>query len=110
MGALRAEHYGWLRGDADPDLKLDALRHLGIHWAVELLEVEEGSRAEGENPTTPDLRRANAVVTLAVVRNGKALYEPDPQFYFRAGDPAVPVGEEADLKNAAALFRAPPPT
>jgi len=109
LDALRAEHYGLLRGDAGPDLRLDALRHLGIHSALELLEVEEGSETVGENPTTLDLRKATGAVVIAVIRDGRAFYKPDPEFYFRVGDTAVLAGEAAELKRAAALFRAPVP-
>ena len=40
LDAVRSEHYGLLRGTAAPDLALDTLQHLGIHDALELVEVE----------------------------------------------------------------------
>ena len=106
LDSLRAEHYGALRGDADPDLKLDALRHLGIHSALELVEVEEGSPSIGENPTSLDLRKRTGAVVVAVVRNGKAIYKTHAGSAFLAGDTVVLVGERESLETAAALFGA----
>ncbi len=105
LDALRAEHYGLLRGDADPDMKLDALRHLGIHSAIELLEVEEDSRSIGESPTSLDLRKKTGAVVVAVVRDGKPFYEPFSDNSFQAGDTVVLVGEREALEKAALLFR-----
>ena len=45
--SVRTEHYGLLRGTAAPDLRLDTLKHLGIHDALELIEVESGAQAVG---------------------------------------------------------------
>jgi CPA2 family monovalent cation:H+ antiporter-2 len=105
---VRSEHYGLLRGEAKPDVKLDALRHLGIHAALDLIEVEEGSRAVGEDPFSLDLRRNTGSVVVAVVRDGIALYKRDPSFRFRAGDTVVLVGDSDSLKKGSELFRAQP--
>jgi CPA2 family monovalent cation:H+ antiporter-2 len=106
---VRGEHYGLLRGAARPDVKLDALRHLGIHAALDLIEVEEGSRAIGEDPVSLDLRRTTGSVVLAVVRDGVALYERDPSFRFRSGDTVVLVGDTDALEKGSELFRAASP-
>ena len=74
LNAVRDEHYGLLRGTAAPDLTLDALQHLGIHDALELVEVEVGSKAEGENARTLDLRRQTGAIQIAVVRGGVPIY------------------------------------
>lgn len=52
--SVRTEHYGLLRGTAAPDLRLDALKHLAIHDALELVEVEDG--APSSNRCRPDRR------------------------------------------------------
>jgi CPA2 family monovalent cation:H+ antiporter-2 len=105
---VRSEHYGLLRAAAGPDIKLDALRHLGIHSAMELVEVEEGSGAIGENPVSLDLRQKTGAVVLAVVRDGVAIYKRDPSFRFRAGDTVVLVGDADSLSKGSGLFRASP--
>ncbi|MBI2615448.1 MAG: cation:proton antiporter [Gemmatimonadetes bacterium] len=106
VAAVRGEHYGVLRGLALPGLKLDALKHLGVHAALDTVEVEDGARAVGENPTTLDLRRETGATLIAVVRDGKAFYTPDPEFRFRAGDSVVLVGQGEALARACGMFRA----
>lgn len=85
IDAVRSAHYGVFRGAALPNLKLDALQHLGIHAALDTVEVEPG----------------------AAVRDGVALYQPDPAFWFRVGDTVVLVGTGEALERATRLFRAP---
>ncbi len=106
LDAVRSEHYGLLRGTAAPDLALDRLQHLGIHDALELVEVEEGSLAIGENARTLDLRRRTAAIQVAVVRDGVPIYRRDEAFRYARGDTAVLVGDRESLDEAAALFRA----
>ena len=106
LDAVRAEHYGLLRGRARPDLRLDTLQHLGIHRALELAEVEAGSAAVGQSATSLDLRRATGAVQIAVIRDGQPHYQREADFAYRAGDTAVLVGARDALDRAAALFRA----
>ena len=106
LDAVRSEHYGLLRGTAAPDLTLDALQHLGIHDALELVEVEAGSPAIGENARTLDLRRRTAAIQVAVVRNGAPIWRRDDAFRYVEGDTAVLVGDREALDAASALFRA----
>lgn len=109
LDAVRAEHYGLLRGRARPDLRLDTLQHLGIHRALELAEVEAGAMAVGESATSLDLRRATGAVQIAVIRDGRPHYQREADFAYRAGDTAVLVGARDALDRAAALFRAGAP-
>ena len=104
--SVRREHYGLLRGKAAPDLRLDALRHLGIHDALELVEVEEDAPAIGGSATSLELRRRTGAVQLAVVRDGQPIYRRAPDFHYRAGDTVVLVGNPTSLESAMALFRA----
>ena len=106
LDAVRSEHYGLLRGTTAPDLALDALQHLGIHDALELVEVEEGSSAVGENARTLDLRRRTGAIQVAVVRDGTPIYRRDDAFRYAPGDTAVLVGDREALDAAAILFRA----
>ena len=110
VDAVRSEHYSMLRGEPHPNLQLDTLKHLGIHNALDLVQVEEGARALGENANTLNLRRETGATLIAVVRDGKALYRRDPTFQFRVGDTAVLVGEQKALERGGTLFRAPAPT
>ena len=105
LDAIRHEHYGLLRGIAMPDLTLDTLKHLGIHEALELVEVEAGSRASGENARTLDLRRETGAIQVAVVRDGVPIYRRDQSFRYEDGDTAVLVGDREALDRAGELFR-----
>lgn len=105
LDAVRSEHYGLLRGRARPNLHLDTLKHLGIHNALELAEVEAGAPAVGQNATALDLRRATGAVQIAVIRDGRPHYHREAAFAYRPGDTAVLVGDRDALDRAAALFR-----
>ena len=103
--SVRREHYGLLRGKAAPDLRLDALQHLGIRDAIELVEVEQRAAAIGGNATSLELRRRTGAVQLAVIRDGRPIYRRAPDFHYRAGDTVVLVGNPASLERALKLFR-----
>ena len=105
LDAVRSEHYGLLRGRARPNLHLDTLKHLGIHNALELAEVEAGAPAVGRNATALDLRRVTGAVQIAVIRDGRPHYHREAAFAYRPGDTAVLVGDRDALDRAAALFR-----
>lgn len=105
LAAVRSEHYGLLRGRARPSLHLDTLKHLGIHHALELAEVEAGAKAVGESAASLDLRRATGAVQIAVIRDGRPHYQREAGFAYRAGDTAVLVGDRDALDRAAVLFR-----
>ena len=105
LEAVRNEHYGLLRGTAAPDLTLDTLKHLGIHDALELVEVEDGAAAVDENARTLDLRQQTGAIQVAVVRDGRPIYRRDQTFRYRPGDTAVLVGDREALDRASALFR-----
>jgi CPA2 family monovalent cation:H+ antiporter-2 len=107
LEAIRAEHYQLLRREDRPPLALDALKHLGIHRALDMVEVEEGSTAVGESPTSLELRRKTGAVVIAVVRDGKAIFQRDPDFAFQPGDIVVAVGDRDSLARTERLFREP---
>ncbi len=107
LQSVRAEHYGLLRGKAEPDLRLDTLKHLGIHNALELVEVEPGSVAVGETASTLGLRRQTGAVQIAVVRDGRPIYERQPDFQYRLGDTVVLVGDRKSLADAIPYYQAP---
>ena len=104
--SVRTEHYALLRGKAEPNLRLDTLQHLGIHDALELVEVEDGAPAIGGSATTLELRRRTGAVQVAVVRDGQPIYRREPDFRYRAGDTVVLVGDPDCLGRALPLFRA----
>lgn len=107
LDAFRAEHYGILRGVPKDALHLDDLRFLGIHHALQLVEVEEGAHAVGEDPKSLELRQETGATVVAVIRAGEAFYTLDATTKFEVGDAIVLVGPAPSLTRAAALFRNP---
>jgi K+/H+ antiporter YhaU regulatory subunit KhtT len=83
---------------------LEALAQLGVHHAVEILEIEPGARAVRESPITLDLRRKTGATVIAAVREGRVLHNPDPAFHFAPGDTVVLAGDDEALAQARPLF------
>ncbi len=104
--AVRREHYGLLRGEAQPDIRIDPFRYLKLHDAVKIVDVAEGSAAVGENPTSLRLRARTGAVVVAAVRNGRPYYTPDPEFVFAPRDAVVLMGEPDALTRAVEIFGA----
>ena len=102
---VRTEHYGLLRGTAEPNLRLDAIKHLGIHDALELIEIKEGAWVVGKSARTMKLRRQTGVVQLAVVRDGRPYYRRDLDFRYQPDDTVVLVGDRESLDRAIELFQ-----
>ena len=107
--AVRGEHYGMLRGQSLPSLKLDALRHLGLQVGMESIEVEDGSEAVGENPMTLTLRTRTGCSVVAALRGTEVFYAPDREFRFQPKDVVVVVGKADALETGSAIFRKPSP-
>ena len=105
---VRNEHYGLFRGTAEPDLRLDALKHLGIHDALELVEIRDGAKVTGMNAATLELRRRTGAVQIAVVRDGQPIYRREPDFRYQPGDTVVLVGDRDSLDRAITLFQEQP--
>jgi CPA2 family monovalent cation:H+ antiporter-2 len=105
--AVRGEQYEMFRGRALPDLRLDALQHLGVQLNVETVMVEDMAQAVGENPVTLGVRRTTGATVIAVIRDRQTYHTPDPEFQFRTGDTVVLVGTPDALGRAISLFRAP---
>jgi len=100
----RGTRYEMLRGLAMPDLRADALASLGVAAQVETVEVEEGAEAIGRSAASLHLRTRTGATVLAAVREGKAIYEPDPSFGYRPGDVVVLVGTPESLEKAERMF------
>jgi len=104
--AVRGEEYEVLRGLALPDLRLESLKHLGLHTAVETVQIEPGAKAIGESPVSLSLRRTTGATVVAAIRDDRTYHAPDPDFRFEAGDVVVFAGSADALAAAAKLFRA----
>ena len=108
LEAIRAEHYQMFRSQERAPVALDALKHLGLHRALEMISVAHGSEALGKSPKSLEIRRRTGAVVIAVVRDGRAIYQRDPDFAFRLGDLVVAVGDRESLERTEKLFRGSP--
>ncbi len=106
---VRGEGYEMLRGLHLPNLKFESLEHLGVSTALDSMQVEEGSRAVGENPVSLALRRDTGATVIAAVREGRTYFTPDPDFLFSPGDTVILTGDREALRKSTALFRRPVP-
>jgi len=100
----RGKRYEMLRGLAMPDLRYEALGRLGVQARVETVAVEDGAEAIGGNAANLHVRTRTGATVVAVVREGKALYEPDAAFGYRPGDVVVLVGTDEALEKAERMF------
>lgn len=108
--AARMEHYGLALGESGTAAdRLDALASLGLHRAIDIVEVETGSAAEGEHPAALELRARTGATAVAIARQGVAHVAPGPDFHFMAGDSVVLVGDARALDLARPLFVVAPP-
>ena len=107
LDALRAEHYGILRGVPKEALHLNDLTFLGIHHALELVLIEQGARAVGGTPSSINLREATGATVVATVRAGVAYYEFGSDFRWQVGDTVVLVGPAPALVKGADIFKEP---
>ena len=108
LEAVRSEQYGFLRGQTDVgSLNLDKLRHLGIHSAIDIVDVEAGSEAVGESPATLRLRERTGAIVVAAVRSGAPVYPSTSGFGFQSGDTVVLAGDPTALARASQRFRSP---
>jgi CPA2 family monovalent cation:H+ antiporter-2 len=105
VNAARMEHYGLALGETGtPRDRLDALASLGIHRAIDIIEVEPGSDADGEHPAALQLRARTGATAVAIARDGAAHISPGPDFRFRTGDSVVLVGDADALEAARPIF------
>ncbi len=105
LEAVRAEHYGLFRDRPHPDLRLDALKHLGIHDALEIVEVEPTSAAFGGSAASLDLRKQTGAMQIAVIRDARPIHENLAETTYEAGDTVVLIGNPTSLEAALELFR-----
>jgi CPA2 family monovalent cation:H+ antiporter-2 len=104
VDAVRSAHYEMLRTEAAGMRLLDALP-ASVSVDLETVRVELGAPAVGENAVTMRFRTTTGASVIAVIRDGTALYEPDPAFRFRPGDEVVLVGTPEALEKGEPLFR-----
>jgi len=102
--AVRGDRYELLRGLSLSELRLEELKHLGVRAELDTVEVEHGARAAGQDLISLRLRHETGATVIAVVRDGTALYPPEPAFRFQPGDTVVLIGNRDALDRAVRFF------
>lgn len=72
--------------------------------------VEPGSEADGKTLKELSFKTETGMTALAVQRNGRWIYRPQPRFQLRAGDRVIATGPEDGIDEVNALVRVPSPT
>ena len=104
IAAVRAGHYGMLRGKATDRVAQEELMQVLQTTATRTHYLMEGSIGCEKTLIDLDLRAKTGVNVIAVVRNGKPNTNPGPDFRFQHGDVLVLVGAHAQLELAKALL------
>ena len=107
VAAARVELYGQALGVGPGESQLEALARLGIHHALEIVEIEPEARAVGGHPVTLNLRHETGATVVAVVRDGEVVTTPDAAFRFQVGDVVLLAGEDDALTRGRAAFLGP---
>lgn len=107
---IRKEHYRTLRGLRLQGRRLDELSQLLVGTTTDTLLLLDGSPAVGKSLEGLELRSRSGVTVIAVVREGKSIPNPGPDFVFAAGDVLVLLGSHKALDEAVQVLSPPIPT
>lgn len=72
---------------------------------IDWFRVEEGAACASHTIRETELRSRTGTTIVAVVRDGKTIPSPDPQFELVPGDVAVMIGTPESIQTAFALLR-----
>lgn len=104
---IRKEHYRTLRGLRLQGRRLDELSQLLVGTTTDTLLLLDGSPAVGKSLEGLELRSRSGVTVIAVVREGKSIPNPGPDFVFGSGDVLVLLGSHKALDEATQLLSPP---
>jgi CPA2 family monovalent cation:H+ antiporter-2 len=101
---IRQEHYGALRGLRLQGRQLDELSRYLVGTTTDTVLVLETSPAAGRTLEQIELRSRSGVTVIAVVRDGKSIPTPPPDFRLTANDILVLLGSHQALGEAAQIL------
>ncbi|MFQ5902232.1 MAG: cation:proton antiporter [Candidatus Binatia bacterium] len=104
---IRKEHYGTLRGLHFQGKRLDELSQFLAGTTTDTFLIQEGSPAIGKSLEGIELRSRTGVTVIAVVRGGRSIPNPGPDFLLAAGDVFVLLGSHKELDQAAQILSPP---
>ncbi len=97
---IRKEHYGTLRGLRLQGRRLDELSQFLAGTTADIFLVPDGSPAIGRTLEEIQLRSRAGATLISVVRAGKSIYNPTPDFVIDKGDLLVLLGSHKELDQA----------
>jgi len=97
---IRRQGYRMLRGLELPRQTLDQLGHILAATTTETFMVPQSSLAIGRPIRDLKLRRTTGVTIIAVVRDGKPVTNPSPDWDIQPADILVMLGSHAELDRA----------
>jgi CPA2 family monovalent cation:H+ antiporter-2 len=104
---IRREHYGTLRGLQLQGKRLDELSEFLQGTTTDLFLLTEHSPAVKKSLDQIELRSRAGVTVIAVVREGKSIYNPGSDFALAAGDLLVLLGSHKELDAASRILTPP---
>lgn len=85
--------------------EIDRIQQAVEGIAIDWLPVDEGSRAADRTIGQLQVRSTTGVTIVAVLRGGRLVPVPGPDFMIQAGDTAVVVGEPQGIRRVHDLLR-----
>ncbi|OGQ83208.1 MAG: hypothetical protein A3F90_11120 [Deltaproteobacteria bacterium RIFCSPLOWO2_12_FULL_60_19] len=101
---IRKEHYGALRGLRLEGRQLDELSRYLVGTTTDTVLVLESSPAAARTLEQIELRSRSGVTVIAVVRDGKSIPAPPPDFRLATNDILVLLGSHQALGEAAQIL------
>ena len=102
---IRDAGYGLLRGTpAEGTAALDRIAEILAGTLTETFLVKAGALADGRTLRDLNLRKRTRAAAIAIVREGQAITNPEPDLPIRAQDTLVLVGDHAALEAATQLL------
>ena len=95
-----------LMGGSQIVTDVDRLQQVVPGLALDWLEIERRSPAEGRTIGQLEVRKTTGVTILTVLRGNEAVPTPGPDFVLEAGDTAVVVGPTDAIRRVRDLLRA----
>ena len=104
---LRREEYSFLRGEGEAPGKLsgEGLGEILEGLEVEVVVVDEESKASGRSARELDLRVEYGVSLIGYEREDEVVSSPDPDEVLKPGDRAILAGPNQKIAEALPLFR-----
>lgn len=85
--------------------ELDRLQQSIAGLTIEWLQIPADSPCDGRTIGDTELRRRTGVTVVAVMRDGKGVPAPGPEYRIEAGDTLVVMGPTDQIEHADALLR-----